>query len=108
MDALFHVVGEQAQATDELGYKAQHLEGTMGRKSPIMLAHVFEEGEKHCKVYKKIAPEWAAHSSKDMTEKFNAEFESRGFNKLRIYVHNINNANKCVCFLKVSFGTNTE
>ena len=108
MDALFQVVGEQAQAIDELGYRVQLLEGTMGRKDPIMLAALFEEDKKHCKVFNKNVPEWAAQSAMDRTDKFNEEFESRGYNRLRIFVHDINNANKGVCFLKVSFGTNTE
>ena len=43
VDALFQVAGEQAQAIDKLGYRVQLLEGTMGRKDPVMLAAVFEE-----------------------------------------------------------------
>ena len=53
VEALFHVVGEQALAMDEIGYRVQNLEEKVSRKCPIMLAHVFEEGEKYCKVYKK-------------------------------------------------------
>ena len=79
----------------------------MERKDPILFAAIFEEGEKHA-IFLFNTPVWATQSSKDMTNKFQEDFESKGFNKVCIYTEDICNVNKGLCFLKVSFGTTRE